>query len=112
MEALDVPETEREAARDHYRRSQTATKAELPEDQAKLLGVLRDLAGDEDELTITSTQLNAKFPLLFDKRAVGKMLKSLNVLRKNERTKNRTERIYVIDAKAVRSKCARFGLTE
>ena len=112
MEVLDVPETEREAARDYYRRSQTATKAELPEDQAELLTVIRDLVGDDAELTITSTELAAHLSILWDKRVTGRLLSSLNLVLKNERAASRRERIYVLDGATVRSKCARFGLTE
>lgn len=120
MEVLQVPHEHREAARDYYDRSQTATKAEVREDDAELVRVLRELVADQNTVETTSRQLLRQLTSgdQFDPddqswspQKLGVALKRLNVLRKSERSKARDERQYIIDGEAVRSLAARYGLT-
>jgi len=118
MEALRVPDADRQAARDYYGRSQTATRAEIREDYADLLLVLLRLAGHNATLEITSTRLLEELPddedekdrALWTVLRVGVALKALNVLKENQRTTERHKRRYVIDGDAVRSLVERYGL--
>ena len=130
MEALDVPEGDRRAARDYYQRSQTSTKAELSDDTVELLQVLVKFVGDSDECAVTSTQLLAKLPTgegldpsqeidlsnpdvaEWTPRKLGTQLNNLGVIRSKKRTESNTVRRYAIDCHAVRTKARRYGLTE
>jgi hypothetical protein len=119
MEMLEVPEKDRQAAREYYGRSQAATKAELREDHLELLEVLNDLVRDEATLEITSTKLLEQLGDEEDENGravwtplkVGLALKWLNVIKNKERTSSRNERRYVIDGDAVRSIAEGYGLS-
>ncbi len=118
MEALRVPEADREQARDYYQRSQAATKAELREDHIELLELLCHLVGGDATLEITSTRLLEQLSddedengrPLWTPLKLGMALRTLTVLKRNERTVTRDERRYVIDGNAVRSLAERYGL--
>ena len=119
MEVLEVPEADRQAAREYYARSQTATKAEVREDHVELLALLHSLVDTKEALEITSTKLLEQLTDEDDENGqpvwtpvrVGLALRSLNVLKSKDRTTGREKRLYVIDGDAVRSLVERYGLT-
>ncbi len=123
MEVLGVPDEDREAARDYYALSQSSTKAELPDDDVRLVRLLADRVGDQAEIAIRSNELlsllNAPAGGEFNTdeewnaKKLGKRLKALGVLRcEPKRLDNNQKRLYTIDGNAVRSVATRYGLTE
>ena len=122
MEALNVPEVDRKAAREYYARSQTSTKAELPEHHSHLLRVLVQVVGGQETAEVTSTVLLERIspsdetafedPDRWTPQRLGRALKSLNVLLANQRTNDHKERRYIIDGEAVRSTAKRYSLTD
>jgi hypothetical protein len=121
MEALGVPEEERTAAREYYRRSQSSTRAELGDDKRHLLHVLCDVVGDCEEVQVTSADLLSRLASAvsiqsngaWTPQKLGVDLKALAVLRAQpKRIERNTERVYLIDGRAVRSACQRFQVTD
>jgi hypothetical protein len=113
MEALDVPEDDRDAARKHYRRSRSATVAELPEQQVELLRVLRAGVGEEESWKVESKKLLPMMGPDTTPQGLGVLLRTLGVLSKEpKRTAKNRGRIYIIDGEVVRSLCNRYGITE
>ena len=120
MEVLDVPEVDREAAREYYGRSQAATTAELREDHVQLLKLLLRIVGEEPSAEVSSTQLLTQLgsdvydfddPFGWSPQKLGVALRTLNVLKSKARTTTRNERRYVIDGEAVRETARRYGVT-
>jgi hypothetical protein len=128
MEALAVPEADREAARAYYRRSQSSTRAEVPDDKVDLLRELQIGVGEDEVWETTSEelleQLNADQPpaaepgfgdtdTKWTPQRLGTQLRSLNVLLgQPRRIRGNQARRYMIDGGVVRSVCRRYGLTE
>jgi hypothetical protein len=119
MEMLELSDADRQAARDCYARSQTATRAELRDDHVELLELLSNLVGSDATLEITSTSLLNQLSDEEDEygrpvwtpQKVGLALRSLNVLKSKDRTTKHDERRYIIDGDAVRSLVERYELT-
>jgi len=119
MEALEVPEADREQARDYYQRSQTSTRAELPEGDARLLQFLLGKVGQNPTAEVNSKELlsnlNGTDDLGFswNDKQLGIGLKRLGLLRgESKRVQKNSMRLYVIDGDAVRSLGSRYRLTE
>jgi hypothetical protein len=122
MDALNVPDGDRAAARDYYQRSQAATKAELPEDDIALVMLLAEQVGEESLVEITSSELlerlNARRAgedfepvTVWTWQKLGKRLKGLGVVRgESKRIAQNTARRYLIDGPAVRSLAEHYGL--
>ena len=104
-----VQEDHRESARNYYRRSQTATKADLPEDRLQLLEVLVKVVNDQPTITMTTFEL-MKHLDQWSLQKIGKAMADMALTVEVKRKQRNQVREYIINGDAVRAAARRHGI--
>jgi hypothetical protein len=122
MEALRVPDADRDAAREYYAQSRVVTVAEPPEERLELVEALWTLSNGKPAFTVTRSalerELNASDGDFAEPRwnawKIGRQLNALvGVLTApSHRARGRRDRVYEINQPALRDYARRYGLTE
>jgi len=122
MEALRVPEGDREAAREYYAQSQMVTTAEPPRDRFELVQALWKLARQRegDPFAVTRSEIEHELPcqdgdfeLRWNAQKIGKQMNALvGVVKGKDRAPGRGDMVYRLGREALREWAKRYRLTE
>jgi hypothetical protein len=123
MEALQVPLSDRDAAREYYAQSQAVTEAAPPQDRLELVQALWELSkgrGSGEVFTVTRSELqdllndnDEESPRRWTPGKIGKQIGALvGVMKAKARAYDRADMVYDIDRSKLATWAMNYGLTD